>query len=44
MTRGIPKKRQRDEQLREKRAKAVSGLAIGALKPVEGHSCSCQAF
>jgi hypothetical protein len=34
MTRGIPKKCQRDEQLREKRAKAVSGLTIGALKPV----------
>jgi len=33
MTRGIPKKRQRDEQLRKKRAQAWSGLAHGAMKP-----------
>jgi hypothetical protein len=34
MTKGIPKKRQRDEQLRKKRAQAVvSGLATGTRKP-----------
>ena len=34
MPNGIPKKRAMTERLREKRAKAVSGLAMGALKPV----------
>ena len=33
MTKGIPKKRQRDEQLRKKRAQAASALAHGAKKP-----------
>jgi hypothetical protein len=33
MTRGIPKKRQRAEQLRKKRAQAASGLVHGAKKP-----------
>jgi len=34
MTKGVPKKRQRDEQLRKKRARAASVLAHGAKKPV----------
>ena len=33
MTKGISKKRQRDEQLRKKRAQAVSVLAQGAKTP-----------
>jgi hypothetical protein len=33
MTRGIPKKRQRDEQLRKKRAQAAPVLAQGAKTP-----------
>jgi hypothetical protein len=38
MTRGIPKKRQRDEQLRKKRAQAASGLVHGAMKPLKAIS------
>jgi hypothetical protein len=34
MTKGIPKKRQRAEQLRKKRAQAAPVLATGAKKPV----------
>jgi hypothetical protein len=38
MTRGIPKKRQRDEQLRKERAQAASVLAQGAMKPLKAIS------
>ena len=33
MTKGVPKKRQRDERLREKRALAASALTQGAKTP-----------
>jgi hypothetical protein len=38
MTRGIPKKRQRDEQLRKKRVQTAPGLAHGAMKPLKAIS------
>jgi hypothetical protein len=43
MTRGIPKKRQRDEQLRKKRVHAAPGLAHGAMNPLKAISGNSEA-